>query len=93
LYGIPSSSTTTIPIQQSLPLHIEDYKNIILNEANRFYDSLMKYFQNKIMDNDIFKMISLSSLPFNSAGQSNQMDIHKIEEEPESYHDDNDNDE
>jgi hypothetical protein len=89
-----SSSSTTIPIQQSLPLHIEDYKNIILNEANRLYDYLMKYFQNKIMDNDIFKMISLSSLPFNSAGQSNQMDIYKIEEEPESYHDDNyDNDE
>ena len=92
-YDIPSSSSTTLPIQQSLPLHIEDYKNIILNEANRLYDSLMKYFQNKIMDNDIFEMISLSSLPFNSACQSNQMDIYGIEEEPENYHDDNDNDE
>jgi phage shock protein A len=92
-YDIPSSSSTTMPIQQSLPLNILDYKNIILNEANRLYDSLMKYFQNKIMDNDIFEMISLSSLPFNSSGQSNQMDIYGIEEEPESYHDDNDNDE
>lgn len=89
-YDIPSSSSTTMPIQQSLPLNILDYKNIMLNEANRLYDSLMKYFQNKIMDNDIFEMISLSSLPFNSAGQSNRMDIYGIEEEPESYHDDND---
>jgi hypothetical protein len=89
-YDIPSSSSTTMPIQQSLPLNILDYKNIMLNEANRLYDSLMKYFQNKIMNNDIFEMISLSSLPFNSAGQSNRMDIYGIEEEPESYHDDND---
>ncbi len=90
VYSMSSSiSTSTIPIQQSVALYIREYKNMILEIANRFYDSLMKHFTNKFKVVDVFKMMmSLSSLPFNLAGQSNQRDIYKMEEEPESYHDD-----
>ena len=90
VYSMSSStSTSTIPIQQSVALYIREYRNMILEIANRFYDSLMKHFTNKYKVEDVFKiMISLSSLPFNLAGQSNQRDIYRTEEEPESYHDD-----
>ena len=54
-------STTRMPAQHSLPqLHIEDYKNMILEEANRLYDRLLKHFTESIMDNAAFKIMSLS---------------------------------
>jgi CRISPR/Cas system-associated exonuclease Cas4 (RecB family) len=37
--------------QSPLLLHIEDYKEMILDVANRLYDRLVKYFTNSIMDN------------------------------------------
>jgi hypothetical protein len=46
-----SSSTTTMPTQQSSPFHIDDFKDIILDEANRLYDRLLNHFTNSIMDN------------------------------------------
>jgi hypothetical protein len=52
-----SSST-----QQSLPLHSEDYKEIILDEANRLYDKLLKHFIDSIMDNT-----AASSSPHNGS--------------------------
>jgi hypothetical protein len=90
VYSMPSSisSSSTIPIQQSPALNIREYKTMIVKMANRFYDNLMEHFTNGFKVEDIFKMMmSLSSLPINLARQSNQRDIYKIEE-PESYHDD-----
>ena len=82
------SSSSTIPIQQSPALNIREYKTMIVEIANRFYDTLMEHFTNGSKVEDVFKMmISLSSLPINLGRQSNQRDIYKIEE-PESYHDD-----
>jgi chromosome segregation ATPase len=46
-----SSSSATTPSQDSLLLHIEDYKDIILDEANRLNDMLLKHLTNSIMDN------------------------------------------
>jgi hypothetical protein len=88
VYSMPSSISSTIPIQQSPALNIREYKIMIVEIANRFYDNLMEHFTNGSRVEDVFKMMmSLSSLPINLARQSNQRDIYKIEE-PESYHDD-----
>jgi hypothetical protein len=44
-----SSSSTTISTQQSPPSwHIEDYKDILLEEANRLYVRLLKHFTQSI---------------------------------------------
>jgi hypothetical protein len=90
VYSMPSSisSSSTIPIQQSPALNIREYKTMIVEIANRFYDTLMEHFTNGFKVEDVFKMMmSLSSLPINLGRQSNQRDIYKIEQ-PESYHDD-----
>ena len=89
VYSMPSSiSSSTIPIQQSPALNIREYKTMIVEIANRFYDTLIEHFTNGFKVEDVFKMmISLSSLPINLGRQSSQRDIYKIEE-PESYHDD-----
>jgi gas vesicle protein len=60
-----SSSSTSTPAQD-LPLsHIEDYRDMILEEANRLYDELLKHFTNSIIDNGVFRIISLPSSPSN----------------------------
>jgi hypothetical protein len=46
-----SESSTSTPAQGSLLLHIEDYRDMILEEANRLYDNLLHHFTNSIMDN------------------------------------------
>ena len=43
-------SSPTIVTKQSLQLHIEGYKKFILNEANKLYERLLKYFINSIID-------------------------------------------
>ena len=50
VYNI-SASSTAIPAQDLPLLHIEDYKDTILEEAKRLYDSLLYHFANSIMDN------------------------------------------
>ncbi len=50
VYNI-SASSTAIPAQDLPLLHIEDYKDTILEEAKRLYDSLLHHFANSIMDN------------------------------------------
>ena len=46
----------------TLSLHIESYKDMILNEDNRLYDLLVKHFTNTIMDNAVGASSSNSSL-------------------------------
>jgi hypothetical protein len=48
VYSMPSSisSSSTIPIQQSPALNIREYKTMIVEIANRFYDTLMEHFTN-----------------------------------------------
>jgi calcineurin-like phosphoesterase len=43
-------SSPTIVTKQSLQLHIKGYKKFILNEANKLYERLLKYFINSIID-------------------------------------------
>ena len=78
-----SLSSKAIPTQQSQAWHIESYKDIILGEANRLYDRLLKHFTDSIIDNTAFKMMSLSS---NSLSQYNENDTCRIEDS-ESFHD------
>jgi hypothetical protein len=83
VYNISSS----IPAQQSPLLDIEGYKDMILEEANRLYDKLLKHFINSIMDNAAaFKRVSLQS---NLSSQPNKSNTYTIEE---SVIHDNDND-
>ena len=56
-------SSTSMPAQQlTLSLHIESYKDMILDEDNRLYDLLVKHFTNTIMDNAVGASSSNSSL-------------------------------
>lgn len=67
------SSSTAVPAQQSPLWHIEGYKNMILDEANRLYDRLLKFLTNSIMDN-IACTSSKSSLSSTFPILSNQSD-------------------
>jgi hypothetical protein len=71
------SSTSTLP-QGLLLSHIEDYKEMILDEAKRLYDRLLKHFTKGVMSNAaIFKKIPLQSdLP----NQPNKNNTYTIEE-------------
>jgi predicted DNA-binding protein YlxM (UPF0122 family) len=50
-----SSTLTSIPAQGSILSHIEDYRDMILEEAKRLYDSLLHHSTNSIMDNTVSK--------------------------------------
>ena len=74
------SSTT----QQSLPLHIEGYKDMILEETDKFYNILVKDFINRIMDNAVGASSNPTLLlPQSSSStfpnQPNHTDIYGIE--------------
>ena len=43
------SSSTAVPTQETLPLHNEDYKTMILEESNKLYNELVKELVNRIM--------------------------------------------
>ena len=51
LFNDTSASSTSTPPQGSLLSHIEGDRDIILEEANKLYDSLLHYFTNSIMAN------------------------------------------
>jgi hypothetical protein len=82
LNNIPFSSFFT---QQLPPLHIEDYKDIILNEANSLYDRLLKHFTNSIMDNAVGTSSNSSLSSIFNLGPYNQSDTY-TKEDPETYH-------
>ena len=46
-----SAYSTSRPTQHSPLSYIEDYKDMILDEAKRLYDSILKHFTNTIMAN------------------------------------------
>ena len=46
-----SSTLISTPAQGSILSHIEDYRDMILEEAKRLYDSLLHHFTNSIMAN------------------------------------------
>ena len=46
-YNMPSASSS--PTQQLPSMHIEGYNDMVLDEAKRLYDKLLKYFTNTIM--------------------------------------------
>jgi hypothetical protein len=77
---IRNTSSTSTPPQGSLLLYIEGYRDMILEEANRLYDRLLKYFTDSIMDNAVGASSS-STFP----NHSNKSDIYKIEGS-EIYH-------
>ncbi len=79
------SSSTSIPAQQSPSWHNEGYGDMILDEANRVYDSLLHHFTNSIMDNAAGASCSSnSSLSSTFPRPSNQSNTYRIEE-PEIY--------
>jgi chromosome segregation ATPase len=82
-----SSSSTSTPAQDSLVSPIEDYKDLILDEAKRLYDKLLNHFTNSIIDNaagassSSFDPILSSTFP----NLSNQSYTYRIEES-EGFH-------
>jgi chromosome segregation ATPase len=44
-----SSSSSTTPTQEPVPLHNEDYKTMILEESDKLYNTLIKELVNRIM--------------------------------------------
>ena len=85
-------SPRTLPAQQSLSSHIVGYKEMILDKANRLYDSLLHHLTNSIMDN--IGGSTCSSNPTQLSPQSsctfpnlaNQNDTHRKEESESYYH-------
>jgi hypothetical protein len=77
-------SSISIPTQGSQVSHIEDYKNMISEEANRLYDTVQNHLTNSIMDN-IAGTSSKSSLSSTFPRLQNQSDACRIEES-ENYH-------
>ena len=79
-----SASSTSTPAQHSLLSHIEEYRDMILDESKRLYDRLLKHFTNNIMDNAAGGASSsdpkLSSFP----NLSNQRDMDRMDN-PESF--------
>ena len=64
---VSNTSSTLTPAQDLLLSHIEDYRDILLDEANRLYDMLLKHLTNTIMDNaDDAPSNSTVSLPSSS---------------------------
>jgi hypothetical protein len=59
------SSSTAMPAQQSSVLHVKDYMEKVLEEANRLYDTVQNHLTNSIMDNaaELKSSSSQSKLP------------------------------
>jgi hypothetical protein len=54
LLVINASSSSTSTAAEDLPLsHIDAYRDMILEQANRLYDSLLHRFTNSIIDNAV----------------------------------------
>jgi len=76
------SSSIDIPVKQSLSMHVQGYRDMILEEAKRLYDSLLHHFTNSIMDNTVDA--SSSSDPKLSSifpRPSNRGNTYRIEEQ------------
>jgi hypothetical protein len=80
------NTSTTMPTQQSSSSHVENYRDMILDEASRLYDRLLKYFTDSIMNNAAFKIMLLRPSPAKLPSQHNDSDSYRLEE-PESFHD------
>jgi hypothetical protein len=75
-----SNTPSSILIQQLPSWHIEDYRNMIVDESKEFYDKLLEHFTNNIMDNPaIFKKIPLESDLPNQPNKSNTYTIEESE--------------
>jgi hypothetical protein len=83
-------SSSSIVRQDSLLSHIEEYKNIILEEANRLYDSLLHHFTNSIMDNVVGASSSNLKFPPAFSRPSNRDNTYRRIEEQGSFHDSED---
>lgn len=77
--------STSTPAQDSLLSHIEGCKEMILDEAKRLYDKLVKHFTNNIMNNTASTSTFNSSLLSTFPNLSNQSDTYR-KEEPEGFH-------
>ena len=82
---VSNTSSSAIP-QQSPLLHIEGYKNMLLDTANRLYYKIVKHFTNSIINNVAFNITSLSSLPADLSSQANQSDNTYRKEDSGIYH-------
>src|SRR5919112_518954 len=82
-----SNTSSSTPAQHLLLSHIEYYKDIILDEANRLYDMLLKYLTNSIMDN-IAGASPSSNSSFSSTfpRPSNQSNTYRRIKEHRSFH-------
>ena len=82
-----ASLSSTMAANQSLLSNIEDYKDMILDEAKRLYDRLVKHFINSIMDNTDDKSYSSDpKLSSTFARPSNLGDTYRRIEEQGSFH-------
>jgi hypothetical protein len=83
LLAINTSSSSTSA--QDLLSHIEEYRDMILDESKTVYDRLLKHFINSIMDNTDGPLSSSGrTLSSTFPSLSNQRDIHSIED-PERF--------
>ena len=83
-----ASLSSTMAANQSLLSNIEDYKDMILDEAKRLYDRLVKHFINSIMHNAADKSSSSDpKLSSTFARPSNLGDTYRRIEEQGSFHD------
>ena len=82
-----NNTSSSTPAQHLLLSHIEYYKDIILDEANRLYDMLLKYLTNSIMDN-IAGASPSSNSSFSSTfpRPSNQSNTYRRIKEHRSFH-------
>ena len=84
-----NTSASSTPAQDLLLSHIEEYRDMILEEANTLYDSLLHHFTNSIMDN---AAISSSDPKLSSTfpRPSNRDNTYRIEEQGSFHNSEND---
>jgi hypothetical protein len=76
-YTSASSTLTSTHPECSILSHIEDYRDMVLEEANRLHDSLLHHFTNSIMDNAAEASSFNSSLSSTFPSLSNKSDPYK----------------
>ena len=76
LLSCKMSSSTAMPAQQSPSWHIEDYRDMILDQANRLYNELIKELVNRIMS---------AVNPLKTSLSSSSPNLQRLSESPDTF--------
>ena len=78
LLAYNTSSTTTTPTQETLPLHNEDYKTMIIEESDKLYNTVVKELVNRIMS-------AVNPLNTSLSSSSSSSNLQRLPYSPDTY--------